>query len=348
MAQVKGTQLKKHAEVIEQLHAYVRKQAEAQSTVVGTPGGDTKQKSVSEETDHIDKNEVKPENNKNEFKQEGSKEEAGKVVSSGGVKTSSDKLNTLSNEILSLLQKHSEEAQKNVEGTPGKDTDTASPEESTEHIDKNKVTPENNTNDFKQEGSKEEAGKTVSDAPVKSATISTSEVKTTEPKVAEDKLAAKIATYNVGAQLVADLLKATGFGPTEKSAAQAKESGARDYDILINQVAEALNLQKESTIAPPTKPAFSEPTLTEKEAEDLGVAYLEEIYNPTLTLALQEKVASLEEKFNELFSAKTAEERNKEEKLAKEAKEKADDELAAKIASAVSLALDKKLSEPAK
>ena len=67
-------QLKKHAAFLEQLHSMVVKEAKA-GTATGKPGGDTHPVSVSESTEHVDKNkEGKPETNPQEFKQEKAKD----------------------------------------------------------------------------------------------------------------------------------------------------------------------------------------------------------------------------------------------------------------------------------
>jgi hypothetical protein len=312
--------LNKHASVVDQIQNLVRKQASGKESVVGTPGADTKPESIPTATNTINKNEVKPENNTNEFKQEPSKEEAGKVVSDNSVKSAGD-LKKLSEEIHSLITKYSE-GQETVVGTPGADTKQESVPADTNTVAKNEVKPEKNENEFKQEPSKEEAGKVVSDAKIAA--------------VVNEKLAQKIAAYNLGAELIVDLLKSSGY--IEKSASEKaflKEAGRRDFDELITQMA------SEIKVASPT--VTSEPVINEKVAEEAGAAYFDNLYKSASDNVLLEKVATLEQEISKITTEKTAEEKAKEAQLAKVAAEKADAEHAEKIASLVLTQLESKL-----
>jgi len=320
MASTNKTKLKKNANTLNQLYDIVTKQAEAQQSIVGTPNADLKAKSPDTDADHIDKNKVKPENNTNEFKQEPSKEEAGKVVSAGGVKAASN-FEKLSTELLDLLKKA--DAQESVKGEVKDDLKPSSPEDSTDHIDKNKVVPEDNTNKMVQEKSKEEAGKVVSAEGAKTAEELS-------------KMASKIATYNIGINLVRDLIKESGYlsGPTNDERSLMKEAGSRDFELLINEAASAL--RKESSTAPTpekkteevTKVASAPDVELEKQAaeqyEAAGAAMFRDLHKEASILAVAEENKELSTKVAalEAYLTKQAEAEEAKEKLAKEASEK--------------------------
>ena len=319
--------LKKHSEILDQIHSLVRKQAEEAQKVQGVPSTDTHPAGPDAKSDTIDKNKVTPQDNKNEFDQKPSVENAGAVVSANGVKSASvEELTALKDNILNLLKK-AEDAQASVAGKPGEDTKPAGPGQDTNHIDKNKVTPQDNVSEIKQKPSVEDAGKVVNDASVKSATE-------------DEKLAAKIAAYNTGAALVHDLLKSAGFAQ-EKTAEERqflKEAGRNDMDILISQVAEQLSKQaKPNYTNTQTSKVASDDTsayeYAEKEAEAAGAAYFDEIYKQASDAALIEKVSELEAKLAEVTKVQSAEEKAKSDQLAKQAQEKWEADLVEKIAS---------------
>ena len=234
-------------------------------------------------------------------------------------------------QIQTLVRKQAD-AQSTVVGTPGADTKQESPTPSTETVDKNKVTPEDNKNEFKQEPSKEEAGKVVSDNAVKSASV-----------------AQKIASYNLGAEILVDLLKdKTYIAKSAGEKALCKEAGRRDVDILINQMASQINI--------PTKTATVAPTHNvEKEAADnalaeqAGAAYFDELYKSASENVLVEKVAALEAQLAKVASVQTEEEKAKALELSKQAEAEKEARQAEKVAAIVLESLEKKLkSEPVK
>jgi len=315
--------INKHASVLDQLHTLVKKQAEAQSTVVGHPGADTNFKGPEKATETIDKNTVKPEDNKNEFKQEASKEEAGKVVS----KSASDKIAQASAELLELLKKQAEgEGEKSVTGVPEGDTKPSGPEKATETIDKNTVKPEDNKNEFKQEASKEEAGKVVSKAAGEASNETSKEEykkKDEEAKSPEftkkeeakednekrtpdgEKIAAKIAAYNLGASLIYDLVKQSSNVKTAEQVALLKEAGRRDFDILISQVAEQLK-----SAAPVV--TNDQEKVADEVYEQAGASYFEELHKNASDALLVEKIEKLSTEIQTLKQEKTAEQLEKE------------------------------------
>jgi hypothetical protein len=208
--------LQKHAEVLNQLHSMVKKQAaEAQKSVTGAPG-DVKSKSVSDEHEHTDKNSVGPENVAQSYSQKPSDDPSEPLAKS---KTATD----LGAEILDIIRKQAE-AQDTVTGAPG-DVKSESVDDKHERINKNSVKPESNKQDYKQKGS------TDSSKPLASA-----------KKADVSELASKIASYNLGREFCAALLKSAGAqeGSSYEELTLIKEAGRRDCDLMITQAAEAL------------------------------------------------------------------------------------------------------------
>jgi hypothetical protein len=208
--------LQKHAEVLSQLHSMVKKQAaEAQKSVTGAPG-DVKSKSVSDEHEHTDKNSVGPENVAQSYSQKPSDDPSEPLAKS---KTATD----LGAEILDIIRKQAE-AQDSVTGAPG-DVTSESVDDKHEKIDKNSVKPESNSQNYKQKGS------TDSSKPLANA-----------KKADVSDLAAKIASYNLGREFCAALLKTAGLqnAPQENELHLLKQAGRRDCDAMIAQAAEAL------------------------------------------------------------------------------------------------------------
>jgi hypothetical protein len=260
--------LTKHAEVLNQLHTMVKKQAEeAQKNISGKPGEDVKSVSVGGEHESYNKNSVGPENVAQGYHQKPTEDSSEPLA---GAKTAND----LGAEILDIIRKQAE-AQDSATGKPG-DVKSESVGDDKENVDKNAVKPENNKQEYKQAPSSD------SSKPVASA-------KKAEESV-ED-LAQKVASYTLGRQFCAALLKSAGVHHQDDSADETimmKEAGRRDFDLLISQAAEDL----EGT----EKQASDE--YLEKEAEEAGAAYFDEILKQA---ALEEAVEE-----NKQLAAKVA------------------------------------------
>jgi hypothetical protein len=302
--------LTKHAEVLTQLHSLVKKQAEeAQKNISGVPGVETKPESIKEEHETTNKNSVGPENNPQGYSQKPSSDPSEPVASP---KTAE----SLGSEILELIRKHAD-VQDSVSGEPGKDTNPEKIDEKNETTDKNSVGPEKNT----PQTTGEQKESTDDSKPVASAKSAGEmpealkehfkkkndkkedksedhkEDKKAEEEVAE--LASKVASYELGRQFCAALLKAASEGEQDETQ-MAKEAGRRDLDLLIAQAAQDLT------------PA------DEKQAEAEGAAYFEEILKQA---ALEQAIEE-----NEELKAKLAEITSKE-----EAEKKAQAEVAAQV-----------------
>jgi outer membrane murein-binding lipoprotein Lpp len=135
--------------------------------------------------------------------------------------------------------------------------------------DKNKVKPENNDQNYKQKGSSD------SSKPVSGA-------KKAEDSEEVESLVAKVASYELGRQFCAALIKAAAETSTPDEAELMKQAGRRDFDLIISNAAE--NLENSAA--------------NEKQAEAAGAAYFDEVV----------KQAALEEaiKENQALSAKLA------------------------------------------
>jgi hypothetical protein len=240
--------LTKHAAVLTQLHSMVKKQAEeAQKNISGAPGGDVKAVSVSGEHETTNKNSVGPENVAQGYHQKPSEDPSEPLA---GSKSASD----LGAEILDLIRKQAE-AQSSVDGGPNTNNAESVSDEQ-DKVDKNAVKPQSNKQDYGQKDS------TDSSKPLASA------------KKASDveDLAAKVASYDLGRQFCAALLKAAGTQEDSQEIELMKEAGRRDFDLLIAQAAEEFeDNEKEASL---------------EEAEAAGYAYFDEV---------AEKQASLEE-----------------------------------------------------
>jgi hypothetical protein len=291
--------LTKHAEVITQLHSLVKKQAEeAQKNISGTPGAETKPESIKAEHETTDKNSVGPENNPQGYHQKPSEDPSEPVAKTA---------ETLGTEILNLIRKHAE-AQDTVSGEPCKDTKPESIDEKHENVDKNEAKPESNT----PQTTGEQKPSDDKSEPV---------AKTAEEVTA---LANKVASYELGRQFCAALLKAASAEPSQ--AEMMKEAGRRDLELLIAQAAQELDTETEKQAEAAGAAYF------EKQAEDAGAAYFEEILKEA---ALNEAI-----KENEELKSKVAELSTKvDETLSKEAQEKkAAEEAAAQVKLAESVA----------
>ena len=259
--------LTKHAEVLTQLHSLVKKQAEeAQKNVSGVPGGDVKSESIKDENETTNKNSVGPENLAQGYSQKPSSDASEPVASA---KTAE----TLGNEILELIRKHAD-VQDSATGEPGKDTKPEKIDEKHETVNKNEVGADKNTPQTtgEQKESKDDS------KPVASAK-SAAEV---------EELAAKVASYELGRQFCAALLKAAA-APEQDERVLAKEAGRRDLDLLIAQAAQDLT------------PA------QEKQAEAEGAAYFEELLKQAALDQAVEENNSLKSKLAEIEFIETAE-----------------------------------------
>lgn len=285
--------LTKHAEVLNQLHSLVKKQAEeAQKNITGVPGDATKPESIKEEHETTNKNSVGPENNAQGIHQKPSEDPSAPT---------SKTAEALGNEILEIIRKQAN-AQDTVSGEPGKDTNPESIQDN--GIDKNKVKPEDN----KPQTTGEQKPSSDKSEPLAEAKKASEEV---------EELASKVASYELGRQFCAALLK-TASEQTSDDATLMKEAGRRDLDLLIAQAAQELDVENTEE--------------TEKQAEEAGAAYFEEML----------KQAALEEAINEneQLKSKIAELSSTVEEVAsKEAQEKkASEELAAQTKLAESVA----------
>lgn len=228
--------LTKHAEVLNQLHSMVKKQAaEAQKNVSGAPGGDVKAVSVSNHHENYNKNSVGPENVPQSYSQKPSEDPAEPLT---GAKTAAD----LGTEILDIIRKQAE-AQDSATGKPG-DVKSESVGDDQENVDKNAVKPENNKQDYSQKAS--------TDASKPLATAKKAEV---------EELAAKVASYELGRQFCAALLKSAEEQYSVNDVQLMKQAGRRDFDQMIAQAAENLEHEKRAV----------------KQAEFAGAAHFDEI-----------------------------------------------------------------------
>jgi hypothetical protein len=248
--------LTKHAEVLNQLHSMVKKQAsEAQKSISGAPG-DVKSVSVGDEHESHNKNSVGPENVPQGYHQKPSEDPSEPLAKA---KTAED----LGTEILDIIRKQAE-AQDSVTGKPG-DVKSESVGDDKETTDKNAVKPENNKQNYEQKASTDES------KPLASA-----------KKAEVEDLAAKVASYELGRQFCAALLKSAGETFETNEIEMMKEAGRRDFDQMIAQAAE--NLEQSQ--------------FAEKQAEQAGAAYFDEVLKQA---ALNEAIQQ-----NEALTAKVA------------------------------------------
>ncbi len=265
--------LTKKAEILNQLHALVNKEAAlAQTDVSGKPGVDTKVTSVSESTETTDKNSVGPEklNNEQKYEQKPATDESTPVAS---VK-SADDISKMATDILdSIGAKLKEaEAQTNISGKPGKDTKITSVSDSTETTDKNRVGPEklNNEQEYEQKPS------TDPSEPVKA-------------KKAEEQV--KEASYKLGAAFCEALVKrAADIKQAEEYAAKLelmKQAGRRDFETLIANAAQQLKIAE----------AIEAEKLN--KAAELGACVFDELVKQAQLDAAQEEIAQLRAKVAE-------------------------------------------------
>jgi hypothetical protein len=258
--------LTKHAEVLTQLHSLVKKQAEeAQKNISGVPGETVKSESISEENDHTNKNSVGPENNPQGVSQKPSEDSSAPVAEA---KTAGD----LGAQILELIRKEAAEA---ATGVPGEDTKPEKVNEKHETVDKNDVKSDNNT----PQTTGDQKPSTDDSKPAADAKTASAQV---------DELASKVASYELGRQFCAALLKAASHDSSADETLLMKEAGRRDFEALIAQAASELDHQQ----APDEQESI-------KQAEAAGAAYFEEVLKQA---ALEEAVSE-----NEQLKVKVAE-----------------------------------------
>jgi hypothetical protein len=249
--------LTKHAEVLNQLHSMVKKQAEeAQKNVSGAPGQDVKSHSVGDDHESHNKNSIGPENQAQGYHQKPSDDASEPLA---GAKTAEE----LGTEILNIIRKQAD-AQSAVTGKPATVNPTSVGDDQ-EKVDKNAVKPENNKQDYEQKASTDES------KPLAGA-----------KKAEVEDLAAKVASYELGRQFCAALLKTAGeqYVPNQEVELM-KEAGRRDFDLLIAQAAEDLESSEKQ----------AEDYYFEKEAaeaEQAGAEYFDAVIKQA---ALEEAVA---------------------------------------------------------
>jgi hypothetical protein len=301
--------LTKHAEVLTQLHSLVKKQAEeAQKNISGVPCETVKSESISEENDHTNKNSVGPENNPQGVSQKPSEDSSAPVAEA---KTASD----LGAQILELIRK---EASQEASGVPGEDTKPEKVDVKHETVDKNDVKAESNT----PQTTGEQKPSTDESKPAEEAKTASAQV---------EELASKVASYELGRQFCAALLKAASHDSSADETLLMKEAGRRDFEALIAQAASELEQS-----APDEQESI-------KQAEAAGAAYFEEVLKQA---ALDEAVSE-----NEQLKVKVAELSTVVESVnSKEAQEKQAQEEAAKqvkLAEAVAAIVLEKLKAEA-
>jgi ASC-1-like (ASCH) protein len=189
-------------------------------------------------------------------------------------------------EILNIIRKQAN-AQQGISGTPGKDVNSESVSDEQESVDKNSVKPENNKQNYSQKPSSD------SSEPV------------AEAKKAEvEELAAKVASYELGRQFCASLLKSAAeeeYAEIEKVAQDelefVKEAGRRDFDTMISEAADNLysHMNEEAQI---------------KQAQLEGAAAFDQMYKQASMELLAEENATLQQKvaaYENLFKQATEE-----------------------------------------
>ena len=299
--------LTKHAQVLDQLHTMVKKQAaEAQKNISGTPGGDVKSVSVSSEHENANKNSVGPENVPQGYHQKPSEDSSEPLT---GAKTAQQ----LGTEILDIIRKQGE-AQDSVTGKPG-DVKSESVGDDQEKVDKNAVKPENNKQDVKQKPSSDES-EPVADA------------KTAE---AQD-LINKLGSYKLGREFCAALLKSAGDQYAIQEIEMMKEAGRRDFENTILHAAESLDIRKKQA------------ELLNKQAQEYGAAQFDNLLKQAQQQQLIEENQKLAEKVAqyEEYIKQAQEEYNQYASV--QAMQEQQEKLASAVADVV---LDRLKSEPA-
>lgn len=271
--------LTKHAEVLNQLHSMVKKQAaEAQKNISGAPGADVKAKSVGDEHESHNKNSIGPENVAQGYSQKPSDDPSEPMAKS---KTATD----LGAEILDIIRKQAE-AQDSVTGKPG-DVVSESVGDEHESHDKNSVKPESNKQNYKQKGSTDKSKPLAS---AKQASV--------------DELASKVASYNLGREFCAALLKTASSQQGDDELSLLKEAGRRDFDAMIAQAAENLNAEEEQIKQAELLGAqeFDNLNYQVKQAQLQGSSDFDELVKSAQQQAVQEENQALRVKLAEYES----------------------------------------------
>lgn len=336
--------LQKKAEIIEKLHAIVRKNAEAQEGIDGSVLTQTNPRSISDEHDTFNKNEIGPEklNDEQGYKQEMANDESEPAKGAIGPHTSSRQSTSsqvynksaeeLAEEILATIKNKSAEASKGTvpskagdgrgSGEVGKDTGITAISDKHDTINKNDIGPEN-LND--EQGYEQHKATDPSEpAKAKVGPHSSAGQKSAEEV---EKMAAKIASFELGKQFAETLIKQAAQSSTVSNSNTAnllKEAGRRDFDLLIAQAQQELETNNNSE-------------LQEKQAEEAGAYAFDEMFKQAQLAATAEENAALKAKLAELENKQQAE-------LSKEAEEQKEAKLVTKVAQAVIEALK---SEPA-
>jgi len=257
--------LVKSAAAIKHLQGLVLKHAsEAQKSVTGTPGKDTKPQSTSEETETVNKNSVKSDNLPQGASQQGATDK------SEPAKTAMD----LSADVLSILAKAAADAQDTVVGEPGKDTNPESTSEKTETTDKNAVKADKNTQKVEQHAASDAS------APAKGAKKTAEEL---------EEMASKVASYQVGRELAAAVLKEAAVRQQAEQFAIVKEAGRRDFEQLIVTASQQLGHQE---AAAQEKTAAAQ----DQVAAAQGAAYFDDLAKTAQLNQLQAELAAANEK----------------------------------------------------
>lgn len=218
-------------EILDKIHQIMTKQAEAADSVVGAPGKDTDYSSVSDSTETVDKNEAAPEKLTDQNpSQEVAKDENAPLKDAKTASDISKLAGEVLNEIKGLLSKESEAADA-VVGKPGKDTKIESVSDDTEHVDKDKMSPEKLTDqNTHQAVSKDE------NAPLK--------------KAEAEEIAAKKASYELGVkfvQMVNSKIRETEAVRVKQAELElVKEAARRDVDMIIQNAVASLEQEKQA------------------------------------------------------------------------------------------------------
>lgn len=254
----------KHAEVLNHLHSLVTKEAElakeANPTATGKPGGDVKAESVSESTEHVDKNNVGPEKLGPQHHEQHKATDPSVPVA----KAASEKSATaIGQEVLAMISEFTKQASKpTATGKPGGDVKAESVSESTETVDKNSVGPD------KLGPQKYEQHKaTDPSTPVAKAAAYREE-------------ASKIASFELGRTLANAFLKTAA----EQEYTMYKEAGRRDFETMIAQAASELEYNEKAKVKQAAsfiqKRAYNQAVMqkqAEAEAEQAGASSFQEM-----------------------------------------------------------------------
>lgn len=272
--------LTKKAEILENLHKLISKEAElAQTNISGVPLQDVDVSSISEETETTDKNSVGADklNDEQGYKQKPSDSKSAPVASPKMASDNADTINKLASDILSTINtKLAAQAQTGISGSPLKDTKATAVSDETETTDKNAV----GADKLNKDQGYDQKDTTDKSEPLKGA-----------KKAEAAELGAKIASYDLGRQFCEILLKKTAeVKQTQEKQAEAellKEAGRRDFDTLIAQAAAELETQQVNDAH------------QEKQAEAQGAVAFDNLYKQAQFEAVVEENTALRTKLAE-------------------------------------------------